>query len=140
MGKDGFASGKTGTTEAEALEYDSKMMEKVPLESENSWTALDCLHEPTRTQQPLSQWSFNFILAEGGRARLASSEKGTKAGHRVGFILRRSIHIPRDEVHLHVFPHGSFLGPNEMGGKQRLHFRQTLLCESSSLQPWLKLL
>lgn len=73
VGKDDFASGKAGTTEAEALEYDSKMMEKIPLESE-----LDCLREPTRTQQPLSQWSFNFILAEGGSARLASSEKGTK--------------------------------------------------------------
>lgn len=53
---------------------------------------LGCLHEPTRTQQPLSQRSFNFILAEGGRARFVSSEKGTwrigrsyrtKAGHRV---------------------------------------------------------
>lgn len=47
VGKDGFASGKTGTTEAEALEYDGKMMEKVPLESENSWTAFMSQLEPS---------------------------------------------------------------------------------------------
>lgn len=47
---------------------------------------------------------------------------------------------PRDKVHRHVFPRDSFLGPNETGVKQRLHFRQTLLCESSPSQPWPKLL
>lgn len=45
--KDGFASGKTGTAEAEALKYYSKMMEKVPLESENSWTAFMSQLEPS---------------------------------------------------------------------------------------------
>lgn len=47
VGKDGFASSKAGTTEAEALEDDGKMMKKVPLEPENSWTAFMSQLEPS---------------------------------------------------------------------------------------------